>query len=120
MGGWHSEDLLTRLNRGNPNLQPETVLSFDLSAEYYFAPSSLVSLGVFHKVRDNLFASVTESPPDNAVDGVVNRSRDPSCPGGGIYNPIAIISVNNPARGQTGPGREAPPLRRWGARACGA
>lgn len=92
----------TAVNRGNPNLQPETVLSFDLSAEYYFAPSSLISLGVFHKVRDNLFASVTESPPDNAVDGVVNRSRDPSCPGGGVYNPIAVINVNNPAKGQTG------------------
>ncbi len=88
--------------RGNPDLQPEAVLSFDLSAEWYFAPSSLISVGVFHKVRDNLFASVTESPPDNAVGGVVNRSRDPSCPGGGIYNPIAIINQNNPARGQVG------------------
>lgn len=92
----------TAVNRGNPNLQPETVLSFDLSAEYYFAPSSLVSLGVFHKVRDNLFATVTESPPDNAVNGVVNRSRDPSCPGGGVYNPIAIINVNHPDKGQSG------------------
>jgi len=92
----------TAVNRGNPNLEPETVLSFDLSAEYYFAPSSLISLGVFHKVRDNLFASVTESPPDNAVNGVVNRSRDPSCPGGGIYNPIAVINVNHPDKGQTG------------------
>jgi iron complex outermembrane receptor protein len=92
----------TAVNRGNPNLEPETVLSFDLSGEYYFAPSSLVSIGVFHKIRDNLFASVTESPPDNAVSGVVNRSRDQSCPGGGIYNPIAVISVNNPARGETG------------------
>lgn len=92
----------TAVNRGNPNLEPETVLSFDLSAEYYFAPSSLISLGVFHKVRDNLFASITESPPDNAVNGVVNRSRDQACPGGGIYNPIAIINVNNPAKGQTG------------------
>lgn len=92
----------TAVVRGNPNLQPETVLSFDLSAEYYFAPASLVSLGVFHKVRDNLFATVTESPPDNAVAGVVNRSRDPSCPGGGIYNPIAVINVNNPDKGQAG------------------
>ena len=92
----------TAVNRGNPNLQPETVLSFDLSAEYYFAPSSLVSLGVFYKVRDNLFATVTESPPDNAVNGVVNRSRDPSCPGGGVYNPIAIINVNHPDKGQSG------------------
>lgn len=92
----------TAVVRGNPDLQPEAVLSFDLSAEYYFAPSSLVSIGVFHKVRDNLFASVTESPPDNAVGGVVNRSRDQACPGGGIYNPIAIINQNNPARGQVG------------------
>lgn len=92
----------TAVTRGNPGLQPETVLSFDLSAEYYFAPSSLISIGVFHKVRDNLFASVTESPPDNAVGGVVNRSRDQTCPGGGIYNPIAVINVNNPAKGQTG------------------
>lgn len=92
----------TSVVRGNPALEPESVWSFDLSAEYYFAPSSVISVGVFHKVRDNLFASITESPPDNAVNGVVNRSRDPSCPGGGIYNPIAIINVNNPARGQAG------------------
>ncbi len=92
----------TAVARGNPDLEPEAVWSFDLSGEYYFAPSSLVSIGFFHKVRDNLFATVTESPPDNAVGGVVNRSRDPSCPGGGIFNPIAIINVNNPARGQTG------------------
>jgi TonB-dependent receptor len=92
----------TAVVRGNPDLQPEAVLSFDLSAEWYFAPSSLLSVGVFHKVRDNLFASVTESPPDNAVGGVVNRSRDQACPGGGIYNPIAIINQNNPARGQVG------------------
>ena len=92
----------TAVVRGNPDLQPEAVLSFDLSAEYYFAPSSLVSIGVFHKVRDNLFASITESPPDNAVGGVPNRSRDQACPGGGVYNPIAIINQNNPARGEVG------------------
>jgi TonB-dependent receptor len=92
----------TAVSRGNPSLEPESVWSFDLSAEYYFAPSSLISIGIFHKIRDNLFSRVTESPPDNAVGGVVNRSRDPACPGGGIYNPIAIINVNNPARGLSG------------------
>lgn len=45
---------------------------------------------------------ITSSPADNAVGGVVNRSRDPSCPGGGIFNPIAVISVSNPARGELG------------------
>lgn len=34
---------------GNPNLVPESVYSFDLSGEYYFAPASLFSLGFFHK-----------------------------------------------------------------------
>ena len=87
---------------GNPDLQPETVWSYDLSGEYYFAPSSLISIGFFHKVRTNLNAVITSSPADNAVGGVVNRSRDPSCPGGGIFNPIAVISVSNPARGEVG------------------
>jgi TonB-dependent receptor len=87
---------------GNPDLQPETVWSYDLSGEWYFAPSSLISVGFFHKVRSNLNAVITSSPADNAVGGVVNRSRDPSCPGGGIFNPIAVISVSNPARGELG------------------
>lgn len=75
---------------GNPNLVPESVWSFDLSGEYYFAPSSLISLGFFHKIRTNLFADVQENPtPIGYVGANPQFSTDPTCPGGGIYNPIA-------------------------------
>lgn len=75
---------------GNPDLVPESVWSFDLSGEYYFAPSSLISVGFFHKIRTNLFADVQENPtPIGYVGANPQFSTDPTCPGGGIYNPIA-------------------------------
>lgn len=76
---------------GNPDLVPEAVWSFDLSGEYYFAPSSLISVGVFHKKRTNLFADTVEAAPSIGVNPNTNGplySIDPNCPGGGIYNPL--------------------------------
>lgn len=85
---------------GNPDLVPEAVWSFDLSGEYYFAPSSLISVGFFHKSRTNLFAQRQEDPAPNLdAGGNLNVSIDPSCPGGGIYNPIANRNINNPIQG---------------------
>ena len=85
---------------GNPDLVPEAVWSFDLSGEYYFAPSSLISIGFFHKSRTNLFAQRQEDPAPNLdAGGNLNISIDPSCPGGGIYNPIANRNINNPIQG---------------------
>ncbi len=37
------------VTRGNPELDPIEADAFDLSAEWYFAPESLVSVGVFYK-----------------------------------------------------------------------
>ena len=76
---------------GNPNLIPEAVWSFDLSGEYYFAPSSLFSIGLFHKKRTNLFADTVNAAPaiGTSPAGNPQYSIDPSCPGGGIYNPLA-------------------------------
>ena len=76
---------------GNPNLIPEAVWSFDLSGEYYFAPSSLLSIGVFHKKRTNLFADTVDAAPSIGTSPAGNPqfSIDPTCPGGGIYNPLA-------------------------------
>jgi iron complex outermembrane recepter protein len=37
------------VTRGNPNLDPIEADAFDLSAEWYFAPESVVSVGVFYK-----------------------------------------------------------------------
>ncbi len=84
---------------GNPNLVPESVWSYDLSSEWYFAPSSLISIGVFHKSRSNLFALRQEDPPNNIVNGQLNIDITPPCEGGGIYNPIANRNINNPVQG---------------------
>lgn len=84
---------------GNPDLEPETVWSYDLSAEYYFAPSSVISLGLFHKSRSNLFALVQEDPEPNLINGQLNIDITPPCEGGGIFNPIANRNINNPVQG---------------------
>lgn len=75
---------------GNPDLVPESVWSFDLSSEYYFAPSSLISVGVFHKKRTNLFADTLQAAPTigTSASGNPQFSIDPTCPGGGIFNPL--------------------------------
>jgi iron complex outermembrane receptor protein len=75
---------------GNPNLAPETVTSYDVSAEWFFAPASVVSAGFFHKVRSNLFVTQLE---DVAVDGNGYRDITPPCEGGGIYNPLPDRNV---------------------------
>jgi iron complex outermembrane recepter protein len=72
---------------GNPNLEPEEVTSFDLSAEWYFAPSSVFSAGIFHKVRTGLHVNQTYSA---AIDASGYREIDPACKGGGLWNPIAV------------------------------
>lgn len=79
---------------GNPELQPEEVTSFDLAAEWYFAPSSVVSLGIFHKSRDNLFVTRTIDAP---VDSNGYRDLTAPCEAGGIYNPIAVRNTYAPA-----------------------
>ena len=85
---------------GNPNLVPEAVWSYDASAEWYFAPSSLFSIGFFHKERTNLFSPVTEFPPENLDDaGRLNIDITDPCEAGGIFNPIANRNINSPIEG---------------------
>ncbi len=79
---------------GNPELEPETVWSYDLSAEYYFSDVSFVSLGLFHKERTNLFAIETEFPAEpTGPDGQIERDISPPCEAGGIFNPVADRNV---------------------------
>jgi iron complex outermembrane receptor protein len=75
---------------GNPNLAPETVTSFDLSAEWYFAEASVISVGYFHKERSNLFVTQLEDVP---VDGNGYRDITDPCEGGGIFNPLPDRNV---------------------------
>lgn len=75
---------------GNPQLQPEEVDSYDISAEYYFAPSAVVSIGYFHKTRTNLHRASIEDAP---LDANLHRQLDQGCSLGGIWNPIADRNV---------------------------
>lgn len=81
---------------GNPGLEPEEVTSFDLSAEWYFAEAAVVSVGYFTKDRTNIFGQDFEGAllieDSSSTSGFV-RETDPSCPGGGIYNPDVIPGV---------------------------
>jgi len=81
---------------GNPGLEPEEVDSFDLAAEWYFAPSAVASIGYFKKDRTNIFGIDFEGalliPDANSVSGFI-RETNPACPGGGIFNPIIVPNV---------------------------
>lgn len=81
---------------GNPNLAPETVQSYDASLSWYFAPSSVLSVGVFHKKRTNLFVTQVEDAFEDA-----NGFRDITdpCEQGGIFNPVPDRNVLSPVIG---------------------
>lgn len=87
----------TAVALGNPGLLPEEVDSIDISAEWYFAPSAVVSLGYFTKDRTNIFGVDFEGaaliPDPNNTTGGLSRETDPNCPGGGIFNPEVIPNV---------------------------
>jgi TonB-dependent receptor len=80
---------------GNPNLEPEEVTSFDLSAEWYFTEASVLSIGYFHKARSNLFAGQQVDPYEDPVTGF-RDTVGPDCEQGGIWNPIADVNVFGP------------------------
>jgi TonB-dependent receptor len=82
---------------GNPNLEPEEVTSFDISAEWYFAPGSVASIGYFHKKRTGLFTRQQDDPFEDPVTGY--RDITDPCEQGGIFNPIADINVFGPVPG---------------------
>src|SRR5690606_13016371 len=79
---------------GNPGLKPEEVESFDVSASWYFADSSVLSVGYFHKERTGLFVRTQEDPFEDPVTGF--RDITDPCEDGGIFNPIADINVFGP------------------------
>lgn len=82
------------VNLGNPGLVPEEVESFDVSVEWYFSPSSVLSVGFFHKTRTGLFVRNDESPFEDPITGF--RDITDPCEQGGIFNPIADINVFGP------------------------
>ena len=84
------------IDQGNPNLKPEEVDSLDLAVEWYFAESALVSLGYFTKDRTDIIGQVFEGAllvNDPTSTSGLARETDPSCPGGGIWNPTVVPNV---------------------------
>ena len=79
---------------GNPGLVPLEITSFDLSAEWYFAESAVLTVGYFRKKRDGAFVLVEESPFEDPVTGF--RDITDPCEQGGIFNPIADPNVFAP------------------------
>ncbi len=87
------------VSRGNPALTPETVWSFDVAAEYYFSDTGFFSVGLFHKIRDNIVVASLDPTFEDPITGF--RSITEPCPGG-IFNPVAqrgIFSPDNSAEG---------------------
>lgn len=82
---------------GNPNLTPEEVISYDLAAEWYFAEASVLSVGIFHKTRKDLFVDQIVSAAEDPTTGY--RDLTDPCESGGIFNPIADINVFGPDLG---------------------
>ena len=81
---------------GNPGLEPEEVESFDISAEWYFAEAAVVSIGYFTKDRTNIFGIDFEGAlllDDPTTPSGLARETNPSCPGGGIYNPEVVPNI---------------------------
>ncbi len=54
------------ISGGNPYLEPETSVGVDATIEWYFAPASLLSAGVYHRRIDNVIY-----PASSTVDGSV-------------------------------------------------
>jgi TonB-dependent receptor len=62
-----------RVTRNNPDLKPQRANNYDLTAEYYFKPQGMISVGAFRKkIRDYIFtdsSQVIGAGTDNGFDG---------------------------------------------------
>ncbi|HYE53063.1 MAG TPA: TonB-dependent receptor [Azospirillaceae bacterium] len=53
------------ISSGNPNLEPIRANTFDVSAEWYFAPDSLLAIGFFYKDIKTYIQTLQETRPFN-------------------------------------------------------
>ncbi len=49
--------------RGNPDIKPIEAITYDLSAEWYFAPESALIVGLFYKDIKSFIATTTDQIP---------------------------------------------------------
>ena len=86
---------------GNPNLIPYKSKNIDLSAEWYYAPSSYVSVGWFHKNVSNFIANsnYVDSPfnlPNPAQGAAANAARAALGPNATYAQIVGYIQTNFP------------------------
>ena len=97
---------------GNPELEPEEIRSFDVSADWYFAPDGVFSIGYFNKRRSNLIGDIIVQPGDagdglrETVDifgrdgGDVNGANDGApCALGGVFSEDTDAGIFGDGRG---------------------
>jgi TonB-dependent receptor len=73
---------------GNPNLVPYLSKNIDLSAEWYYGPSSYVSVGYFNKRVSNFIGNITSQVP---AYGLTNPAR-----GAAYQAAVAALGANAP------------------------
>lgn len=61
---------------GNPELDPFRATQYDISAEWYFARSSLVSVGLFKKDLKNFIVRTTQSETYDGLTYLITRPRN--------------------------------------------
>ena len=87
-----------RVSSGNPALQAFESNNFDLALEWYFAPSSYMSLNYFRKKVDNFIVSQTTKIAINQVTDP-STGTNPNAPD--TEDKIAIFELTQPINSET-------------------
>ena len=89
----NGDNFAVSLSGGNPALKPYESDNYDLGLEWYFAPSSAVYLGLFHKEIEDFIANVT----NNNVTQVAGQPiRAVGVELDGTRAPIAVDQISLP------------------------
>jgi TonB-dependent receptor len=87
-----------RVSSGNPTLKPFESTNMDMALEWYFAPSSYLSVSYFRKKVDNFIVS-------EASDISINQVTDPSTGSDPLHadplDALAIFHLTQPVNGET-------------------
>ncbi len=83
-------------NRGNPFINPTEATTFDLSAEWYFAPESALIVGLFYKDIGTFVANTTDQIPFNQL------GLPESLLAGTPATPTDLFTVNQPVNSEGG------------------